>query len=173
MAKIVNKFKDLVKKIKWPDALNSGIRREENVVRNRILSELRDILSNLDTDIPVDYERIEENGSVHFRVGPVEGTTFTRETDGASIATSSLFEWLNEGTDEKNIRIIGDYERETFPNSLRTVSQDNSGVIIIASKKYKYPGIEARNWIPLLRDKYQSEIERSFLTGIKQYLSGK
>ena len=42
-----------------------------------------------------------------------------------------------------------------------------------ASKKFKYPGIEARNWIPLLRDKYQTEIERSFLSGLKQFLLGK
>jgi hypothetical protein len=170
-----NGFKTLVNKFSWVKSLTSGLDNEERVIRNRIMPELRELVSKFDTDIPVDYEKIEDGESTRFTIGPVEGVYFTRESDGDSIPTSALFNWLNDGTDVRRVIFFppGEYKRESEPNSLSTSSQDNSGVTIYASKNFDFPGIEARNWTRLLRDKYQSEIERSFLTGIKQYLRGK
>lgn len=170
---ILNRFKELTKKLSWEKVLNGGITREESVIRNRLVPELQGMLANLDTEIPVGYQKIDDGKNITFRVGPIEGPTFVRQTDNEPILTSALFDWLNEGTDVKHVLIIGEYENETFPNSLQTKNANNEDVKIYASKKFNFPGIEARNWIPLLRDKYQSDIERSFISGMKQYLMGK
>ncbi|MCB1711780.1 MAG: hypothetical protein KDH96_04650 [Candidatus Riesia sp.] len=173
MAKLINGFKTLVKKLSWVDALTSGITNEEKVIRNRILPELQELVSAFDTNIPITYERDDSGDSVKFNIGPPDNVYFTRDSDGASIPVASLFQWLNEGTDVRHAVFYGDYQRESFPNSLRTQSQDNSDVKIYVSKEFNFPGIEARNWTILLRNKYESEIERSFLSGIKRFLSGK
>lgn len=170
---LVNKFRKLADKFSWEKVLNGGITREETVIRNRLIPELQAMLANLETEIPVGYQKIEDGKNITFRVGPIEGPTFIRKTDGEEILTADLFKWLNEGTDVKHVLILGEYENKTFPNSLDTKTADNSEVKILASKNFTYPGLEARNWIPLLRNKYQSDIERSFISGMKQYLMGK
>lgn len=174
MAKLINRFKELVKKVSWVEALSSGIDREERVIRNRILPELQELVSAFDTDIPITYEKDESgNDSIKFKIGPPNDVYFTRKTDGASIPVSALFEWLDKGTDVRHAVFYGEYKPESFPNSLNTQSQDNSDVKIYVSKEFNFPGIEARNWTTLLRDKYESEIERSFISGVKRFLSGK
>lgn len=170
----VNNWKKLVSKLKWVNTINIGISEEEKVIRNFILPELRYLLSNFDTDIPVDYTKeVNGNGDISYKIGPIEGVYFTRETDGESIPTSALFDWLNDGTSVKNIRIIGNYERESEPNSLNTRNVDNSDVIILASKKFHEDGIEPRNWTKILTAKHENKLESSFTNSILRFLRGK
>lgn len=142
---------------KWSNLINEIIETTRRIAHDRYENHLERILGEFDTRIPVGVDEFKRGDSYVFIIGPLEGPTFER-ADGETRKTSQLFEWLNNGTSVKHIKIIGNYNRESFPNSLVTTHQDNSGVKIIPSKRFESEGIEPRKWLELLRQQYENEL---------------
>lgn len=145
------------KAFQWSKLYNEILEAARRVAQDRYENHLERILGEFDTRIPVGVEEFTRGDSYIFMIGPLEGPKFERE-DGETRSTSQLFKWLNEGTSIKNIKLIGNYNHESFPSSLVTTSQDNSGVKIIPSKKFESDGIEPRKWLELLEERYRDEL---------------
>lgn len=145
----------------WTSIYNEILSATRKIAKDRYENHLERILGAFDTRIPVGIEEFARGDSYIFVIGPLEGPKFERETDGEMIDTSQLFRWLNEGTSVKHIRMIGDYNLESFPNSLVTINANNSGVTIIATKTVSQDGIEARNWLNLLEERYRDELPKA------------
>jgi hypothetical protein len=145
------------KAFQWSKLYAEILESARRIAHDRYENHLERILGEFDTRIPVGVEEFIRGDSYIFMIGPLEGPTFERE-DGETRSTSQLFNWLNEGTSIKHIKIIGNYNRESFPSSLVTTSQDNSGIKIIPSKKFESDGIEPRKWLDLLEERYRDEL---------------
>lgn len=111
------------------------------------------------------YERKYAGGDIHLKVGPVD--------DNEERGGYKKWYWLNYGTRVRHAMLSKDWQSKTLvPGSLGT-NTPGAGEVLKISKKFHYPGIEARRWDQVIRKKMKNSFPRGISRAIEKGLKGK
>lgn len=156
-----------------------------NARRRRIRSSVRREVSKVLTKNVNEHRRIVKDWSDYnkptfrkdIRVGLTEQPMFfgvTLEANNARNAPGSrapdpdisVYELLRDGTDVNYARMTRDFQRKSFPNSLRT-SPGRGGFSHLGAPR---GGIDARNWDVLINKKLDSKLRKGVRGGLRKGL---
>ena len=146
MAKSLFKFKS--KRRDYEEIGRKLGRRHVNIATTNYLPALQRIVEPFDTDIPFTSITSNSGGDLRVLLQPLVGPTVER-ANGDAVLTAQIFFWLNDGTNERFAHMPGDFQNESFPNSLstRSSSYDRSKIYLGDS----LPGLEPRNFLKLVK----------------------
>jgi hypothetical protein len=151
-------FKLKMPKFKPLKALTGVLKeRRRKIAKDNHKAALDALLVNFDTYIPIEVVDITlPNGDFSVEIRPVDGIETTNRASNQPITTKQLFEWLNDGTTSNYAVMPDDFKNKSFANSLETRRQ-NYAKHRIFLKKTSERGIDARNWIQLINERYAAE----------------
>lgn len=145
--------------------------KQRKLIETNQLAELKQLLSEFANDIPVTIKEEFTDDKYIIAIG-VDNENSTEIPNAAGGTTNSvdLFNYLNEGTEIRYAVMPQDYNRESFPNSLRTQRQNNAKHKIFLSNDNQ-GGIEGRHWLELLDEKYKATMITQVEKNVIDFLS--
>ena len=112
-----------------------------------------------------EFKRKYAGGDIHLIIGPVN--------DHEERGGYKKWYWLNYGTRVRHAMVSEDWESKTkVPGSLGTNTM-GAGEVLKISKKFHFPGIEARRWDQVIRKRMKNSFPRGISRAIEKGLRGK
>ena len=146
------------------------IRREAESVAREIQEELQEMVSPFNSNVDVVLTQERGTQDLDFSIHGNENDTATINAGGDGVSSHDLIKFLDGGTRDQYVGMPDGFSNETFSNSLSTREVDYDRDEIYFLPNPVSPGIEARNWYSLLKEKHTPNIKDRISRVTRAYL---
>lgn len=162
-----------VKKPSHPKKLKTigvALRKEMKDIGEEVKKELQEIVSpfNSSINIVAIYRQDSDGYIVEVMGNPNDVATINAANN--SVSSHDLFKFLDGGTSVRYVGMPDDFRNETTPNSKDTTSQEYDRDEIYFRRNPITPGIEARNWLKLIKEETGPKLKENLDKAIRGYL---